>query len=152
MTTKTPTLKDWQSAREALRATVTSERKRAFPTGRALTCPACGKKALMGVEDIQRRLEQGGLVAVYCNLHGARCNECGTEYLEAYEQISLEAEALALYRSHHRATVSNVGGKKIGTYWPKEVENEMHLAPKDTLEVQVIDHDTMVIHRTGHTH
>lgn len=89
----------------------------------------------------------GSVALVHHNLHGARCTQCGTEFLEAYEEISLEEVGPERYLSDYLAKVTSVSGRNLGTYWPKDIVRTMDLHNQDSLHVQVLDQDTMLIER-----
>lgn len=127
------------------------ERKRAFPPGSIRKCPVCAKKALESRQDLIREQVVGSIVFVHHNLHGARCRNCKTEFLEAYEDIALEQGGPERQLSDYEAKVTSVSGKNLGTYWPKDVVRVMKLHSQDSLRVQKLDDDRMIIQRQ-HSH
>lgn len=123
------------------------ERRRVFQVGSVRRCPSCGKRALEGREDLIRETVVGAMALVHHNLHGARCRSCGAEFLEAYEEIALEEAGSARSLPDYEAKVTRVSGRNLGTYWPRDIVRVMQLHKEDALHVQVLDHDTMILHR-----
>lgn len=150
-TTTSPSPREWASALAKLRDRLMHERPRAFPPGSVRKCPACGKKGLAARDDLVREAVAGAVAMVHHNLHGARCKACGAEFLEAYEEVALEEGAPHRQIPDYEARVTNVSGKNLGTYWPKDVVRVMGLHSQDALRVQVLDADTMLIHRARAT-
>lgn len=145
--TKHPTPREWAAALAKLRDRLMTERPRAFPPGSTRVCPACDANALESRDDLLRETVVGAMALVHHNLHGARCTNCGTEFLESYEEVALEEAGAGPLSSDYEARVTHVSGKNLGTYWPKDVVRVMDLHSQDTLRVQVLDADTMVVHR-----
>ena len=131
----------------ALRNRLMHERPRAFPRGSVRKCPACAKKALKSRDDLIREMVVGAMALVHHNLHGARCDSCKTEFLEAYEELALEESGPERRLTDYQARVTSVSGKNLGTYWPKDIVRVMGLHSQDALQVQVLDEDTMLIQR-----
>ncbi|MCA1810492.1 MAG: hypothetical protein LC623_00585 [Halobacteriales archaeon] len=127
------------------------KRPRAFPPGIVRKCPVCSKKALESRDDLLREVIVGAMALIHHNLHGARCKSCKTEFLEAYEDLALEEGSPLRALTDYQARVTSVSGKNLGTYWPKDVVRVMDLHSQDALRVQVLDPDTMLIHR-AHEH
>ncbi len=91
------------------------------------------------------------MALVHHHLHGARCQHCGSEFLEAYEDLALEEARPEDRLADYEAKVTNVSGRNLGTYWPKDVVRVMELSNQDALEVQILDPDTMIVRRKGKT-
>ncbi|HLF16735.1 MAG TPA: hypothetical protein VI796_04810 [Candidatus Thermoplasmatota archaeon] len=146
-----PTPREWADSVVALRNRLMRERKRAFPPETTRKCPVCSKKALEGRDDLMREIVVGSMAFVHHNLHGARCKNCKSEFLESYEEIALEETGPERMLSDYLAKVTSVSGKNLGTYWPKDVVRAMKLHSQDSLRVQVLGEDTMIIQREhGH--
>lgn len=146
-----PSPRAWAAAVADLRTRLMQHRPRAFPPDSTRTCPACGKKRLRSRDDLVREVVVGAMALVHHNLHGAVCDACGTEFLEAYEELALEEAGPERRLTDYEAKVTSVSGKSLGTYWPKDVVRVMDLHRHDALHVQVLDADTMLIHRR-HAH
>lgn len=142
-----PTPREWIEATFDLRNRLMKERSRAFPPRTVRRCPSCGKKALEGRDDLVREVVVGAIALVHHNLHGARCRNCGAEFLEAYEEVALEEAGSPRSLPDYEARVTSVSGRNLGTYWPKDVVRVMRLQKEDALHVQVLDDDTMILHR-----
>lgn len=142
-----PTPREWAESVAELRDRLTREKPRAFPPGTTRKCPVCAKRALESRDDLLRETIVGAMALVHHNLHGARCKSCKTEFLEAYEELALEEAGPERRLTDYQARVSNVSGRNLGTYWPKDVVRVMDLHDQDGLRVQVLDPDTMVIQR-----
>lgn len=142
-----PSPREWAVALVDLRNRLMQDRQRAFPGGSIRKCPVCSKKALESREDLIREVVVGAIAFVQHNLHGARCRNCKSEFLEAYEEIALEESGPERHLSDYRAKVTSVSGKNLGTYWPKDVVRAMQLHSQDALRVQVLGPDTMIIQR-----
>lgn len=142
-----PSPREWAMAVVDLRNRIMKDRKRAFPAHSIRKCPVCSKKALEGREDLIREVIVGAMAFVHHNLHGARCKNCRSEFLEAYEEIALEETGPERQLSDYQAKVTSVSGKNLGTYWPKDVVRAMNLRSQDSLRVQVLGDDTMIIQR-----
>lgn len=145
--TQYPSPREWIESNVALRNRLMSNRPRAFPPGTVRKCPVCSRKTLEGREDLVREVVVGAMALVHHNLHGARCKACKTEFLEAYEEIALEESGPERKLSDYMAKVTSVSGRNLGTYWPKDIVRVMELHKEDALRVQVLDEDTMLIHR-----
>ncbi len=142
-----PSAREWASAATDLRNHLMETKPRAFPPGPARTCPVCSKLALASRDDLVREVVVGAIALVHHNLHGARCESCGTEFLEAYEELALEEAGPERTLSDYQAKVTSVSGRNLGTYWPKDVVRVMNLHSQDALSVQILDADTMLIRR-----
>lgn len=142
-----PTPSQWANAILELRNRLMHERKRIFPPGSTRDCPTCSKHALESRDDLMRETVVGSMALVHHNLHGARCANCGAEFLETYEEIALEEAGPERTLSDYHAKVTSVSGRNLGTYWPKDVVRAMDLHNQDSLRVQVLDQDTMLIAR-----
>lgn len=142
-----PTPREWADSVVALRNRLMQERKRAFPPTGARKCPGCSKKSLESRDDLVREVVVGAMAFVHHNLHGARCKNCRSEFLEAYEEIAMEETGPERLLSDYQAKVTSVSGKNLGTYWPKDVVRAMNLHNQDSLRVQVLGEDTMIIQR-----
>lgn len=130
-----------------LRSRLMKDRPRAFPPGTTRGCPACGKQTLESRDDLVRETVVGAMALVHHHLHGARCKHCGSEFLEAYEELALEETQPGDRFVGYEAKITNVSGRNLGTYWPKDVVRVMELSNQDALEVQVLDSDTMIVRR-----
>lgn len=146
-----PTPREWAAAVTELRDRLMEGRPRAFPPGSKRACPVCSKETLESRDDLVRETISGSMALVHHNLHGARCSDCGTEFLEAYEEVAMEEAGPTRHLPDYLAKVTSVSGKNIGTYWPKDIVRVMDLHLQDALRVQVLDKDTMMIHRE-HAH
>lgn len=142
-----PTPREWIQAVVELRNQMMQRRPRAFAPGTIRKCPVCSKKTLESRDDLLREVLVGAIVLVHHNLHGARCKNCKTEFLEAYEEIALEESGPERTLSDYSAKVTSVSGKNLGTYWPRDVVRVLNLHNQDALRVQVLDEDTMLIQR-----
>ena len=142
-----PTPSQWTATVGALRNRLMHERKRAFPPESTRACPVCSEDALESRDDLMRETVVGSMAFVHHNLHGARCEHCGAEFLESYEEIALEEAGPERVLSDYQAKVTSVSGRNLGTYWPKDVVRAMDLHNQDSLRVQVLDQDTMLIAR-----
>jgi YgiT-type zinc finger domain-containing protein len=142
-----PTPSQWVNAVTQLRNRLMQERKRAFPVGTIRGCPVCSKKALESRDDVMRETIVGAMALIHHNLHGARCSNCGAEFLESYEEIALEEAGPQRILSDYHAKITSVSGRNLGTYWPKDVVRAMDLHSQDSLRVQILDQDTMLIAR-----
>ncbi|MEK6975240.1 MAG: hypothetical protein AABY18_02745 [Candidatus Thermoplasmatota archaeon] len=142
-----PSPRQWASALADLRNRLMKERPRAFAPGTVRKCPSCSKKALASRDDLLREVVVGAMAFVHHNLHGARCTHCHREFLEAYEEVAMEEGGPERLLTDYQAKVTSVSGKNLGTYWPKDVVRVMGLHSQDSLRVQVLDADTMIIQR-----
>lgn len=142
-----PTPQEWVHAAFDLRNRLTKQRRRVFESGKVRRCPSCGKRALEGRDDLARETIVGSMAIVHHNLHGARCRHCRAEFLESYEEIALEEAGKAREIPDYEARVTSVSGRNLGTYWPRDVVRVMQLHKEDMLHVQVLDRDTMILHR-----
>lgn len=142
-----PTPREWMTAVHELRSRLMQDRPRAFPPGKTRTCPVCDKRMLESRDDLVRETVVGAMALVHHHLHGARCRHCGSEFLEAYEELALEEVRPEDRLADYEAKVTNVSGRNLGTYWPKDVVRVMNLSNQDALKVQVLDPDTMIVRR-----
>lgn len=157
MTEDPLTVRQWQKRVLETRKRLMEDRKRIWPEDETRTCPACKRKTLKGRSDLTREVHTTGAVIVFTNLHGAACDRCGTEYLEGYEQAAIEERAGTAFRAEITGSVSFLGGKKLGTYWPKGIQEALDLHPKDKLKITPLSPDTAAIrviheHKTEATH
>lgn len=151
MTEEPLTARQWQKQVLETRERYLHERKRVWPEGQTRTCPVCKKRALVGRSDLVREIDADGAVLVFANLHGASCGSCGTEFLEGYEQMAIEERAGTGFRAPIAGSVTMLGGKKLGTYWPKDVAAALNMHAKDALEITPLAPDTIVV-RIKHQH
>lgn len=151
MNERPPTVREWQARVTATRKRLMEERRRIWPEGETRSCPQCENKTLVGRSDLTREVDATGAVLVFSNLHGAICGSCGTEFLEGYEQQALEERAGTAFRGFISGTVTSLGGKKLGTYWPKDVQDALNLHAKDDLQITPLAPDTAVV-RVVHRH
>lgn len=142
-----PTPREWAAAMADLRDRLMRDRPRAFPPGTTRTCPVCGERKLESRDDLVRETVVGAMALLHHNLHGARCGACGAEFLEAYEEMALDEAGPERRLTDYEAKVTNVSGRNLGTYWPKDVVRVMDLSNQDALHVVVLDADTMIIRR-----
>ncbi len=142
-----PTPQAWMTAVHELRTHLMQDQPRAFPPGTTRKCPVCEERQLESRDDIIRETIVGAMALVHHHLHGARCKHCGAEFLEAYEELALEETRPDDHVADYQAKVTNVSGRNLGTYWPKDIVRVMNLTNQDALEVQVLDEDTMILRR-----
>ncbi len=143
----TPNPQDWAQAMHETRNRLMKDKPRAFPSGTKRKCPVCQRRTLESRDDLMRETTVGSIVLIHHNLHGARCTQCATEFLEAFEEITLEENGPERILTDYQAKVTSVSGRNLGTYWPKDVVRMMDLHNQDGLRVQILDSDTMVIRR-----
>lgn len=147
-----PTRKEWEAGVHAARQDTLKGRRRHWPTGTTHTCPSCGVKgAFVGREDLTSHTEANGVAVAFHNLHGGQCTKCHAQALEDYEIILIEDLAPPAFRSDHKARITRLSKRNLGTYWPQDVIRLMGLHPQDDLIVKVLDADTMVLERR-HAH
>lgn len=151
MTEERLTARQWQERVLETRRRVMEGRRRLWQDGKTTTCPVCDKPTLVGRSDLTREADSDGAVLVFANLHGAQCDACGAEFLEAYEQIAIEERAGTTFRSASRGSITLLGGKKLGTYWPKDIAETLRMHAKDRLRITPLAEDTVVI-RIEHPH
>lgn len=86
------------------------------------TCPACGKPTLSGSESLTLEWVDEGERIVLTNLTGLLCDTCGERSFDvaASRTISREIEKRRP-RTGYTATVSSLGGGKLGIYLPRDV-------------------------------
>ena len=89
---------------------------------RGLTCPFCGKPAMNWSESLTLEWVDEGERVVLTNLTGMLCDACGEKSYDAVASrtISKAIEARRP-RTGYGATVSSLGGGKLGIYLPKDV-------------------------------
>lgn len=149
--TENLSVKQWQERVAATRRRLMGERRRVWPDQTMHTCPICSKRALQGCSDLVREVDANGAVLVFANLHGARCGDCATEFLEGYEQAAIEERAGTAFRPSIQGSVTKLGGNKLGSYWPKDVAAALGLHSQDRLHFTPLAPDTVVI-RVVHEH
>jgi YgiT-type zinc finger domain-containing protein len=151
MTSEPLTAREWQRQLLATRDRYRKDKKRVWPEGEKRTCPICKKRTLYGRSDLTREIDVDGAVLVFANLHGAHCRSCDNEFLEGYEQIAIEERSKTSFRAPISGSITLLGGKKLGTYWPKDVTSAMNMHAKDALEITPLSPDTLVV-RIKHAH
>ena len=89
---------------------------------RGLTCPFCQKPAMNWSESLTLEWVDEGERVVLTNLTGMLCDACGEKSYDAVASrtISKAIEARRP-RTGYGATVSSLGGGKLGIYLPKDV-------------------------------
>lgn len=145
MTEEHLTAKQWQSHVLRSRKSYMESRKRVLSEGKTTSCPVCETRALEGRSDLMREVDSDGAVLVFANIHGASCRSCGAEFLEPYEQIALEDRAGTSFRSPVSGSITLLGGKKLGTYWPKDIAAALDMHPRDALKITPLAPDTLVV-------
>lgn len=140
---KVPTRKEYERVgREALDA---MRRRRLWPKGSIAKCASCGKKAVVGRDDLHLDVPRMGVVMAFRNLQGGKCEACGAQFLEPAQAIELEDQIGVGTLSDYEAKVSKMGSGSLGTYWPRDVVRNMHLEPDTRAFIQVLDRDTAIV-------
>jgi DNA-directed RNA polymerase subunit RPC12/RpoP len=142
-TDRPPTGAETRQGKQAMLEAMRSERL--WPEGSRHTCPDCRSRTLRGRSDLHVQVARANTVHVFRHLHGAKCNRCGAQVLEPYEDIAIEGELVDLFVADYEAKVTNIGSNTVGTYWPKDVQRLAGLRKGRRLRIQVLDRDTLLL-------
>src|SRR3990170_3574273 len=97
-------------------------RKSPFRGARGWTCPECGKPTLNWSESLTLEWVDEGERVLLTNLTGLLCDNCGEKsYDAAASRIISQAIEARRPRTGYGATVSSLGGGKLGIYLPRDV-------------------------------
>lgn len=119
--------------------------RRHWKTGQTYVCPSCGKRALVGRDDLSHEEPRGKAILVYRRLKGARCTHCDAQLLEASEVLDIEEEAGVGFHPDYQAKVTRIGKGTLGTYWPKDVERLLRLRPDLRVYIEILSPDAALI-------
>lgn len=90
-------------------------------------CDNCGENAVAFSEDLEWREIRGGLLLVLRRLSGEICNNCDETWFDAQSYALIEEARGGKVRADYEASVSRVGGKSLGIYFPKDLQRVMGL-------------------------
>lgn len=119
--------------------------QRLWKKGHRYPCPECGNKTFVGQDDLVVRFAARDGVHVFHHIHGVRCESCGAQTMEPYEQLDIEEEVGARFKPDYEGKITRIGRGTLGTYWPKDVERVMELAPDKRVMIKVLNRDEALI-------
>jgi len=100
--------------------------KSPFKGAKGWTCPACGKPTLNRSEALTLEWVDEGERVLLTNLTGLLCESCGEKSYDATaSRIISEAIRARRPPTGYGATVSSLGGGKLGIYLPKDFVKSM---------------------------
>ena len=112
------------------------------------TCPACEKGALLPVTDLVADWVRDGERTILANLTGYRCDRCGKQ---VYDRVSSRTISHYVDQSRpeggYTATVSSLGGGKLGIYLPRNVLRNVTLARNDELRITPISRKRLILEK-----
>ncbi len=140
---KVPSKAEWEKRRKEYLAAIKANRL--WPEGSVSACPTCHKRALVGRSDLVHQEVRPGNVQTFRNLRGAKCEACGSQFLDPEEIIAIEDTIGVGVVADFEAKVSRIGTGTLGTYWPKDVVRNLGLEPDTRAFIQVLDRETALV-------
>ena len=111
-------------------------------------CPACDQGTLQPATDLVADWVRDGERTVLANLTGYRCDRCGKH---VYDSVSSTLISRFVDRSRpeggYTATVSSLGGGKLGIYLPRDVLRNVTFERNDEIRITPLSRKRLVIEK-----
>ncbi len=111
-----------------------------------LTCPVCGAGVLAVADSLAVDWVQNGERTIVGNLTGFRCSNCGREFFDAQS-----ARIISTYidrarpRGGYSATISALGGGKLGVYFPRDLLRNLDFSKSEVVHLYPVSRKKVVI-------
>ena len=111
-----------------------------------IPCPVCGAGVLALVDSLAVDWIRDGERTVVGNLVGFRCSNCGHKLFDAKS-----ARTISQYidkerpRGGYTATVSSLGGGKLGVYFPRDLLRNLDFSRNEVIHLYPISRKKVVI-------
>ena len=113
---------------------------------KGLPCPVCETGALVVVDSLTVDWVQNGERIVVGNLTGFRCSSCGREFYDAQSsRIISRYIDKARPRGGYSATISSLGGGKLGVYFPRDLLRNIDFAKSEVVRLYPVSRKKIVI-------
>lgn len=109
------------------------------------TCPVCKLGTAEYSESLCFEATLSGEHIIIPNLSGHMCNACKEEFYDARSSQIIDRYTAEKIPTGHEATVSIVGGGRLGIYLPKDVLRAMKIKPKKKVLITPISKKRMII-------
>lgn len=109
-------------------------------------CPVCEAGLLTVVGSLTVDWAQNGERIVVGNLTGFRCSNCGREFYDA-ESARIISSYIdrARPRGGYSATISSLGGGKLGVYFPRDLLRNLDFSKSEVVRLYPISRKKVVI-------
>jgi len=111
-----------------------------------MPCPVCETGTLALVDSLTVDWAQNGERIIVGNLAGFRCSNCGREF---YDAPSARIISSYIDRSRPRggysATISALGGGKLGVYFPRDLLRNLDFSRSEVVHLYPISRKKVVI-------
>lgn len=108
-------------------------------------CPVCGELAWSYSNDLTYETHRQGERIVVTNLRGLRCRNCGDQAYDPRSSRIIESVLKERVPGGYECTITNLGGKRLGIYLPKDVIRELDVEPKQKAIIKLLSRKKMVI-------
>ena len=113
---------------------------------RGLPCPVCETGTMAVVDPLTVDWVQNGERIVVGNLTGFRCSSCGREFYDAQSsRIISRYIDKARPRGGYSATISSLGGGKLGVYFPRDLLRNLDFAKSEVVHLYPVSRKKIVI-------
>jgi len=107
-----------------------------FAGAKGPRCPWCPSGGLHRSDDLTAEWVGDGERILLMNLKGYRCDGCGRSLYDRRSELAIGDMLVATrQRNGYTATVSSLGGGKLGIYLPKEAIKALRFAKYDELRI-----------------
>jgi len=119
-----------------------------FETMKQPRCPHCEKGTLLRVDDLQAEMANPGERIIVTHLSGFRCDRCGKPIYDG-KSSRIISRLIEQNRPDgaYTATVSSLGGGRLGIYLPRDVLRNVDLRQNDELRITAVTRTRLVVQK-----
>lgn len=111
-----------------------------------IPCPVCETGILARAHSLTVDWVQNGERIVVANLTGFRCSNCGREFFDAEgSRIISRYIDKARPRGGYTATISSLGGGKLGVYFPRDLLRNVDFSKSEVVHLYPVSRKKIVI-------
>ncbi len=111
-----------------------------------MPCPVCETGILALADSLTVDWVQNGERIVVGNLTGFRCSNCGREFFDAQSARIISSYIdKARPRGGYTATISALGGGKLGVYFPRDLLRNLDFSRSEVVHLYPISRKKVVI-------
>jgi hypothetical protein len=110
-----------------------------------IKCPSCGNDTMSYAEDLTFEVVLAGERIVIPNLTGLKCSKYGEETFDANSTKIIEKYTACRAGGGYELKISEVGGGKIGVYFPKDILRVMEINKSEKAIMTPLSKRKMVI-------
>src|SRR3990172_1098454 len=124
------------------------EPKSVFETMDRPVCPHCEKGTLLRVDDLQAEMATPGERIIVTHLSGFRCDRCGKPIYDG-KSSRIISRLIEQNRPDgaYTATVSSLGGGRLGIYLPRDLLRNLDLRQNDELRITAVARPRPVVQK-----